>query len=316
MDLGTKGSGTTPWSRGGDGRLTLKGGVREILATEMLEALGVNTSHASASSRPANSSSQRRALSDALGVLVRLGHSHVRFGTFQRLAPTRTTKARRPRGAAEARRVLRSHLFPDLARHAPGRPRRRLPRPCRRSEREARAEWMTAGFCHGVLNTDNMTITGDSFDYGPYRFVPTFDPDFVAAYFDPTGLYAFGKQPSVVSWNLSRLADALRRSPRQRCSAGRSSRSRRVTSQLLTAPHPRAPGRRAARSDADSALAIGDVELPRVEQHRPRAALLRSLRWPRRGRGARSRGRRRTLRRAALDGPARLLELYEPRAPK
>jgi uncharacterized protein YdiU (UPF0061 family) len=69
---------------------------------------------------------------------------------------------------------------------------------------------MAAGFAHGVLNTDNMNITGESFDYGPYRFVPEYDPAFVAAYFDETGLYAFGKQPRVVLWNLTRLADALR----------------------------------------------------------------------------------------------------------
>src|SRR5262249_25966248 len=72
------------------------------------------------------------------------------------------------------------------------------------------ARWMAAGFCHGVLNTDNMTITGESFDYGPWRFVPTFDPDFVAAYFDHAGLYAFGRQPAAVQGNVSRLADALR----------------------------------------------------------------------------------------------------------
>src|SRR4029450_4848737 len=71
------------------------------------------------------------------------------------------------------------------------------------------ARWMAAGFVHGVLNTDNMNVTGESFDYGPYRFLPTFDPDFVAAYFDPTGLYAFGRQPATVQWNLARLADAL-----------------------------------------------------------------------------------------------------------
>jgi uncharacterized protein YdiU (UPF0061 family) len=68
---------------------------------------------------------------------------------------------------------------------------------------------MAAGFVHGVLNTDNMNVTGESFDYGPYRFLPVLDPDFVAAYFDPTGLYAFGRQPSIVHWNLARLADAL-----------------------------------------------------------------------------------------------------------
>ena len=69
---------------------------------------------------------------------------------------------------------------------------------------------MAAGFVHGVLNTDNMTVTGESFDYGPWRFAPTFEPDFTAAYFDHSGLYAFGRQPAAVEWNFARLADALR----------------------------------------------------------------------------------------------------------
>jgi uncharacterized protein YdiU (UPF0061 family) len=210
LDLGTKGSGTTPWSRGGDGRLTLKGGVREILATEMLEALGVKTSrtlslfetgeHLHRGDEPSPTRSS---------VLVRLGHSHVRFGTFQRLAYANGRK-----GDIEGLEKLVDYsirtYFPDLA-SMPAEDRLVgfLDRVVTASAKLA-AEWMTAGFCHGVLNTDNMTVTGDSFDYGPYRFVPTFDPDFVAAYFDHTGLYAFGKQPSVVSWNLGRLADALR----------------------------------------------------------------------------------------------------------
>jgi uncharacterized protein YdiU (UPF0061 family) len=213
LDLGTKGSGTTPWSRGGDGRLTLKGGIREILATEMLEALGVKTSrtlslfetgeklHRGDEPSPTRSS-----------VLVRLGHSHVRFGTFQRLAYVNGKDGKR--GDAEGLATLVDYsirtYFPDLAsKTGDDRVVAFLDRVVDNSAKLA-AEWMTAGFVHGVLNTDNMTITGDSFDYGPFRFVPTFDPDFVAAYFDHTGLYAFGKQPEVVSWNLGRLADALR----------------------------------------------------------------------------------------------------------
>ncbi len=213
LDLGTKGSGTTPWSRGGDGRLTLKGGVREILATSMLEALGVKTSrtlslfetgenlHRGDEPSPTRSS-----------VLVRLGHSHVRFGTFQRLAHLKNASGER--GDPESMTKLVDYAiriyFPELARTSGDeRVVAFLDRVCA-SSAELAAEWMTAGFVHGVLNTDNMTITGDSFDYGPFRFAPTFDPDFVAAYFDHSGLYAFGKQPATVSWNLGRLAEALR----------------------------------------------------------------------------------------------------------
>ena len=216
LDLGTKGSGTTPWSRGGDGRLTLKGGVREILATEMLEALGVKTSrtlslfetgeHLHRGDEPSPTRSS---------VLVRLGHSHVRFGTFQRLAHVKNEKnTNGGRGDPEAMASLVDYAiriyFPELAGTSGGeRVVAFLDRVASASAKVA-AEWMTAGFVHGVLNTDNMTITGDSFDYGPFRFAPSFDPDFVAAYFDHSGLYAFGKQPATVNWNLGRLADALR----------------------------------------------------------------------------------------------------------
>jgi uncharacterized protein YdiU (UPF0061 family) len=206
LDLATKGSGTTPWSRGGDGRLTLKGGVREILAAEMLEALGVPTSR----SFSLFETGERLMRGDEpsptrSSVLVRLGHSHVRFGTFQRLA--------RERDGARMRRLVDFCIdgyFPDLA-DADGDERvvALLDRTCAASARLC-AQWMTAGFCHGVLNTDNMTVTGESFDYGPWRFVPAYDHDFVAAYFDHSGLYAFGRQPAAVQWNLARLSDALR----------------------------------------------------------------------------------------------------------
>ena len=200
LDLGTKGSGETPWSRGGDGRLTLKGGVREVLAAALLEALGVYTSKAlslfetgEALERGDEPSPTRSS------VLVRLSHSHVRFGSFQRHAASRD--------AVRVQRLLdyaTAHLVPEGGGSAPG----FLEAVVRRSARLA-AAWTIAGFVHGVLNTDNMNVTGESFDYGPYRFLPTFDTEFVAAYFDHTGLYRFGRQPAVVGWNLERLAEAL-----------------------------------------------------------------------------------------------------------
>jgi uncharacterized protein YdiU (UPF0061 family) len=204
LDLGTKGSGTTPWSRGGDGRLTLKGGVREVLATEMLEALGVNTSKSfslfetgEALMRGDEPSPTRSS------VLVRLSHSHVRFGTFQRLAHEGDT--------ARLDRLLSysiANYFPSLA-EGPDRITRFLSEVTRASARLT-ASLMVAGFVHGVLNSDNMTITGESFDYGPYRFLPTYDVGFVAAYFDHQGLYAYGVQPRAVFRNLVRLAESLR----------------------------------------------------------------------------------------------------------
>ena len=200
LDLGTKGSGQTPWSRGGDGRLTLKGGVREVLATEMLEALGVYTSKSFSLFETGEALERGDEPSPTrASVLVRLSHSHLRFGSFQRHAALRDE--------ARVRRLLAyatTHLVPEGGPSAEG----FLAAVVRRSARLA-ASWTIAGFVHGVLNTDNMNVTGESFDYGPYRFLPTFDPEFVAAYFDHTGLYRFGRQPAIVAWNLERLAETL-----------------------------------------------------------------------------------------------------------
>lgn len=202
MDLGTKGSGRTPWSRGGDGRLTLKGGVREALAAAMLEALGVPTSRAlslietgEALERGDEPSPTRSA------VLVRLSHSHVRFGTFQRAAYL----GRRDQIEALVEHV-RALYHPQVAPgDAPG-----LLAAIVAASARLTARWIAAGFVHGVLNTDNLNVTGESFDYGPWRFLPFYDPGFTAAYFDQTGLYAFARQPEAVFWNLTQLAGCLK----------------------------------------------------------------------------------------------------------
>ena len=205
LDLATKGSGRTPWSRGGDGRLTLKGGVREVLAAEMLEALGVPTSRAfslietgEALERGDEPSPTRSA------VLTRLGHSHIRFGSFQRHA-----YLNRPDNIQRLVDHSIETYYPSLANlDGPARASGLLGKAAAASAQLA-AAWMAAGFVHGVLNTDNLNITGESFDYGPYRFLPHNDPNFVAAYFDQTGLYSFGRQPEAVFWNLQQLAGAL-----------------------------------------------------------------------------------------------------------
>jgi uncharacterized protein YdiU (UPF0061 family) len=201
MDLGTKGSGQTPWSRFGDGRLTLKGGVREVLATEMLEALGVATSRSfslietgEALERNDEPSPTRSA------VLVRLNHSHVRIGTFQRLAYERNEEG--------MRRLVR-YVLSNLYGEDGDDPVRLLHLVVDRTARLA-ASYMAAGFVHGVLNTDNINVTGESFDYGPWRFTPTWEPAFVAAYFDHAGLYAFGRQPEAIHWDVMQLAASLR----------------------------------------------------------------------------------------------------------
>ncbi|MDB5589996.1 protein adenylyltransferase SelO [Enterovirga sp.] len=205
LDLGTKGSGRTPWSRQGDGRLTLKGGVREILATEMLEAQGVETSKTFSlveTGEPLVRGDEPSPTRSS--VLVRLSHSHIRIGTFQRLAYL---------GESENIGRLLDYAvrtyMPELWREeTPARAVAFLEEVCRRVARMG-AGWMVAGFVHGVLNTDNINITGESFDYGPWRFLPTYDPAFTAAYFDETGLYAYGRQPDALLWNLTRLAECL-----------------------------------------------------------------------------------------------------------
>jgi serine/tyrosine/threonine adenylyltransferase len=205
LDLGTKGSGQTPWSRQGDGRLTLKGGVREVLATAMLEALGVDTSKSfslvetgEALMRGDEPSPTRSS------VLVRLSHSHIRIGSFQRFA-----FLQQPENIERLLLHTVDTYMPGCRRDTAGDTAVAfLAEVCRNVARTG-AQWMAAGFAHGVLNTDNINVTGESFDYGPWRFLPVLDPSFTAAYFDETGLYAFGRQPETLYWNLARLAECL-----------------------------------------------------------------------------------------------------------
>jgi uncharacterized protein YdiU (UPF0061 family) len=205
LDLGTKGSGRTPWSRGGDGRLTLKGGVREVLATAMLDALGVNTSKSLSLIETGEELERGDEPSPTRSsVLVRLSHSHIRIGSFQRLA------ALGDEGSL-SRLVDHSlrHYYPALWQEGDNARTARLLGAVAESVAVTGANWIAAGFVHGVLNTDNINITGESFDYGPWRFLPTYDPAFTAAYFDQNGLYAFGRQPDALAWNLTRLAELL-----------------------------------------------------------------------------------------------------------
>jgi serine/tyrosine/threonine adenylyltransferase len=205
LDLGTKGSGQTPYSRHADGRLTLKGGVREVLATEMLEALGVNTSRTfalfetgEALERGDEPSPTRSA------VLTRLSHGHIRIGTFQRLAFF---------GEDDNIRKLTHYCLQHLYSEPPAADDRenglRLFDLVSQATATLAASYLAAGFVHGVLNSDNINITGESFDYGPWRFTPNWEPAFTAAYFDHYGLYAFGRQPEAIHWDLAQFAGCL-----------------------------------------------------------------------------------------------------------
>ncbi len=204
-DFGTKGSGRTPYSRGGDGMLTLKGGVREVLAGEALHRLGVRTSRCLSlvetgldlwrGDEPSPTRSS---------VMVRFSRSHIRFGTFERLH-----YLKRPDLIRKLLDHVITYYYPhllDVSATA-----RDLSFYDELVQRVARlvAQWMAVGFCHAVLNTDNMSITGESFDYGPYAFLPTYDPDFTAAYFDHYGRYSYGNQPGICKLNLDLLQQPL-----------------------------------------------------------------------------------------------------------
>jgi len=197
-DLGTKGSGTTPYSRSADGRLTLKGGVREVLAAEALHQMGVRTSRCLSMIETGEGLWRGDEPSPTRScVMVRMSRSHIRFGTFERLH-----YIDRPDLIKKLLDHVVEQYYPDLQ----GTDQYALfYAELVKRVAELAAQWMAAGFCHGVLNTDNMSITGESFDYGPYAFIPSYDRQFTAAYFDYFRRYSYGKQPTVCKWNLEML---------------------------------------------------------------------------------------------------------------
>ena len=198
-DLGTKGSGRTPYSRTADGRLTLKGGVREVLAAEALHQMGVNTSRCLSLIETGESLWRGDEPSPTRSsVMIRLSQTHIRFGTLERLhylqRPDLIEKL-----LDSAIAVYYPHISDTSDKYSQF-----------YDELVVRvshlvAQWMAAGFCHGVLNTDNMSIAGESFDYGPYAFIPTYDARFTAAYFDYGGRYSYGNQPYICRSNLELL---------------------------------------------------------------------------------------------------------------
>ena len=187
----------------------MKGGVREILATEMLEALGVNTSKTFSIIETGEELVRGDEPSPTRSaVMTRLSHGHIRIGTFQRLL----TLEESAHMETLVDYCLTQFPGPPPPTEAPGsdQPAVKLMHLVVERLADLAASWMVAGFVHGVLNTDNMNISGESFDYGPWRFLPKWDPQFTAAYFDHGGLYAFGRQPEALHWNCGQLAIALR----------------------------------------------------------------------------------------------------------
>lgn len=214
-DFGTKGSGKTPYSRGGDGRLTLKGGVREVLASETLHRMGVRTSRCLSLVETGEELWRGDEPSPTRSsVMVRFSRSHIRFGTFERLHYLKMTgKDTTPLVARLLNHAITTYyphieLSPDPSMNGETAYVQFYNELVKKVAALA-AQWMAAGFCHAVLNTDNMAITGESFDYGPFAFIPTYDPKFTAAYFDYSGRYSYGNQPGICKLNLEMLQTPL-----------------------------------------------------------------------------------------------------------
>jgi serine/tyrosine/threonine adenylyltransferase len=199
-DLHLKGAGRTPYSRGGDGRATLKAMLREYIISEAMAGLEIPTTRALAV--VATGEIVPRELPEPGGVLTRVARSHVRVGTFQFLAV---------RGDVDALRSLADY---EMARNFPGGPsgaERFIWFLSQVIARQAAliAKWMSVGFIHGVMNTDNMSICGETIDYGPCAFMDKFHPQKVFSSIDVNGRYAWDKQPYIALWNLTRFAETL-----------------------------------------------------------------------------------------------------------
>lgn len=210
FDVQLKGSGPTPFSRGGDGRAALGPMLREYVVSEAMHGLGIPTTRGLAVTTTGEAVFRERPLRGA--VLTRVAASHLRVGTFQFAATWHGQEAVR----ALADYALRRH-FPEVA-SPPDESREGAPDYARYMhllrgviERQAAlvARWQLVGFVHGVMNTDNMTISGETIDYGPCAFMDAYDPATVFSSIDRRGRYAYGNQPPIAQWNLARLADSL-----------------------------------------------------------------------------------------------------------
>ena len=199
-DLHLKGAGETPYSRMGDGRAVLRSSIREFLASEYLHALGIPTSRAlcvTGSSTPVWRERQETA-----AMLLRLAPSHVRFGHFEYFYYTQQHERLRELGE----HVLACH-FPASRDEA--QPYAAFFRQVVERNAELIAHWQAYGFCHGVMNSDNMSILGITFDFGPYAFLDDFDAQHICNHSDDSGRYRFSNQVPIAHWNLGALAQAL-----------------------------------------------------------------------------------------------------------
>jgi len=200
FDIQLKGSGRTPFSRSGDGRSALGPVIREYIMTEAMHALGVPTTRALAA--VTTGEMVMREGPQPGGVFTRVASSHIRVGTFQYFAVRDDVAGVR----ALADHVIARH-YPDCT--AEDNPYSALLKAVVQTQAELIAKWLHIGFIHGVMNTDNMSIAGETIDYGPCAFMDAYDPATVYSSIDQQGRYAYGNQPNIGQWNLARLAEAL-----------------------------------------------------------------------------------------------------------
>ncbi|HYK01443.1 MAG TPA: YdiU family protein [Thermoanaerobaculia bacterium] len=199
-DIQLKGAGRTPWSRGGDGRAAVGPVLREYVVSEAMAALGIRTTRSLAAVTTGQPVIREEVVPGA--VLTRVAASHVRVGTFQYFAS---------RGDVEGVRLLADYV---IARHYPEaaraeRPYHALLAAVIDAQAALIADWLLVGFIHGVMNTDNMSIAGETIDYGPCAFMDEYDTATVFSSIDLGGRYAYGNQPAIGAWNLTRLAECL-----------------------------------------------------------------------------------------------------------
>jgi serine/tyrosine/threonine adenylyltransferase len=196
FDIQLKGAGRTPWSRGGDGRAWMGPVLREYLVSEAMFAMGVPTTRALAAVATGEGVIREEILPGA--ILTRVAKSHIRVGTFQYFAA---------RNDVEALEILTDHV---IARHYPGaQGALGLVQAVIAAQASLIAGWMGLGFIHGVMNTDNMAVSGETIDYGPCAFMDTYNPGQVYSSIDRGGRYQYQNQPGIAAWNLAQLASAL-----------------------------------------------------------------------------------------------------------
>ncbi|KAG9331241.1 hypothetical protein JZ751_019716 [Albula glossodonta] len=221
-EIQVKGAGLTPYSRQADGRKVLRSSIREFLCSEAMNALGIPTTRAASVvtsdlrvARDVFYNGQPRL--ERCSVVLRIAPTFIRFGSFEIFKPMDEFTGRQ--GPSVGRSDIKAQLldyvietfYPEIQRTHPERSDRNAAFFREVTVRTARlvAQWQCVGFCHGVLNTDNMSIVGVTLDYGPYGFMDRFDPDFVCNASDSSGRYSYQAQPAVCRWNLARLAEAL-----------------------------------------------------------------------------------------------------------